>query len=122
MSIGGAICLDARGNNGGPIMDRPSEHITKSQINSALGQKATRVAVLIVESIHLGVDLIDEQPPAVDEALVEHFEKIIREDQKSLRCPLRKCLLEYTKKALIESRMRENRLYYGITGDDSNES
>jgi hypothetical protein len=103
-------------------MDGPSERLTKLQINSALGQRATRVAVLIVECIHLAVDLIDEQSPAIDEALVEHFEKIIREDQKSLRCPLRKCLLEYTKKALIESRRRERRLYYGITGDDSDES
>jgi hypothetical protein len=102
-------------------MDRSSENVTKLQINSALGQKATRVAVLIVESIHLGIDLIDEQSPAVHEALVEHFEKIIHEDQ-SLRSPLRKCLLEYTKRALIQSRRRERQLYYGITGDDSHAS
>jgi hypothetical protein len=42
-------------------MDRQSEHLTKLQISTALGQRATRVAVLIVESIHLGIDLIDEQ-------------------------------------------------------------
>jgi hypothetical protein len=97
-------------------MDGPSERLTKLQIHSALGQRATRVAVLIVECIHLAVDLIDEQSPAIDEALLEHFEKIIREDQKSLRCPLRKCLLEYTKKALIESRKRERRLYTASLG------
>jgi hypothetical protein len=100
-------------------MDRQSEDLTKLQISAALGQQATRVAVLIVESIHLGIDLIDEQQPVIVEALVEHMEKQAREDQGSSRRSLRLCLLEYGKRALAEARTRESRLYYGITGHSS---
>jgi hypothetical protein len=100
-------------------MDRQSEHLTKLQISTALGQRATRVAVLIVESIHLGIDLIDEQQPAIVEALVEHMEKQAREDNGSPRRSLRLCLVEYGKRALAEARTRESRLYYGITGHSS---
>jgi hypothetical protein len=103
----------------GPTMDRQSEHLTKLQISTALGQRATRVAVLIVESIHLGIDLIDEQQPAIVEALVEYMEKQACEDKGSPRRSLRLCLLEYGKRALAEARTRESRLYYGITGHSS---
>jgi hypothetical protein len=97
-------------------MDRQSEDLTKLQIRTALGQRATRMAVLIVESIHLGVDLIDEQQPAIVEALVEHMEKQAHDDRGSPRRSLRLCLLEYGKRALVEARARESRLYYGVTG------
>jgi hypothetical protein len=41
---------------GGRIMDRPSEHLTKLHITTALEQRATRIALLIVERICHGVD------------------------------------------------------------------
>jgi hypothetical protein len=37
-------------------MDRPSEHLTKLHITTALEQRATRIALLIVERICHGVD------------------------------------------------------------------
>jgi hypothetical protein len=103
-------------------MDPQTDYQTKLQINAALGQRATRVAVLIVESIHLGMDLIDEQRPAVIEALIEHYEKITRDDKRSSRHAVRQCLMEYSKKVLAEARLREHRLYHGITGDGPDET
>jgi hypothetical protein len=96
-------------------MDRPSEHLTKLHITAALEQRATRIAVLIVESICHGVDLIDEQPQAVNEALIEYFEKKVRE--RSPHRAIRQSLLDYSKEALVEARSREHRLYCAITGE-----
>jgi hypothetical protein len=101
-------------------MDRPSEHLTKLHITEALEQRATRIAVLIVESICHGVDLIDEQPPAVNEALIEHFEKKVHE--RSPHRAIRQSLLDYSKEALVEARAREHRLYCGITGEPEESS
>lgn len=50
---------------------------TKLHVSSALGQRSTRVAVLVGESILFAVDRIDEQLTAVVEALIEHFQKKI---------------------------------------------
>jgi hypothetical protein len=100
----------------GNPMDTHSEHLTKVHISNALSQSRTRVAVLIVESILIGVDLIDEQSPVVVEALIEYFHKKIREEQRLPRRDLREALLKYTEGALTEARMRERRLLQGIAG------
>lgn len=47
------------------------DQITKTRIHQALSEHRTRQAVLIVESIRCGVELIAEQRPAVLEALIE---------------------------------------------------
>lgn len=93
-----------------------SDNLVKLRIGTALSERATRVAVLIVESIHLGVDLIDEQPTAVIEAIRDHVEQIIRDDPKSPRREFRAAMLGYCKHALEEAGKRERRLYHGITG------
>jgi hypothetical protein len=46
-------------------------HEIKLQIDAALSQHHTRQAVLIVQAILCGIDLIDEQSPAVVEALID---------------------------------------------------
>jgi hypothetical protein len=93
-----------------------SDHLVKLRIGAALSERATRVAVLIVESVHLGVNLIDEQPTAVVEAVRDHLEQVIRDDPKSPRRELRDAMLGYCRYALEEARKRERRLYHGITG------
>jgi hypothetical protein len=93
-----------------------SDHLVKLRISTALSERATRMAVLIVESIHLGVDLIDEQPTAVVEAIRDHVEQVICDDPKSPRCELRAAMVGYCKHALEEARKRERQLYHGITG------
>jgi hypothetical protein len=44
---------------------------TQLRIKSAMSERDTRVAVLIVENIRNALDLLDEQSPAVVEAMLE---------------------------------------------------
>jgi hypothetical protein len=46
--------------------------LTKLHISHALGERSTRVASHIVETINRVLDLIDEQPTAVVEALIDY--------------------------------------------------
>ena len=49
-----------------------TDHLIKQHIHTALGDRSTRVGVLIVQGIANSIDLIEEQPTAVIEAVSEH--------------------------------------------------
>jgi hypothetical protein len=91
---------------------------TQLNIKSALSERDTRVAVLIVESIRNSLDLLDEQSPTVLEAMLD----IGREHQRAGAFPkhrreLREAFIKYVEEqALKEARARERRLFQGITG------
>ena len=91
---------------------------TKLKISAALGERNTRMALLIVDMICTAMDMIEEQPSAIVEALIERAEKEIREESKSPRLGVRKELRIYLEEQLKEARARERRLYRGITGED----
>jgi hypothetical protein len=61
------------------------DHLTKLHISHALGTRATRVAVLIVESIQLGFELLDEEPTAVIEAVRDHVRESISQSPTPAR-------------------------------------
>jgi hypothetical protein len=84
------------------LMVTQSDHLTKLRCAEALQKRATRIAVLIVENICGGMDLIDEQRPPVIEAVIEHIEN--KECQKAQFRAVRKPLIEYAKVALKEAR------------------
>jgi hypothetical protein len=53
-----------------------SDHLTKLHISHALGERSTRVACLIVEAMKGTLDLLDEQPSAVIEGLIDYAKNI----------------------------------------------
>jgi hypothetical protein len=94
-------------------------HHLKAQIEQALSDRDGRIAVLIVQSMMSVMDLFDEQPPTILEALVSYT----RDWHCSGKAPphraaLRVALIEYSEQMLREARKRERRLYRGITGLD----
>jgi hypothetical protein len=94
-----------------------SEHLTKLHISHALGHRAARVAVLIVESFQLSFDMLDEQPSAVIEALIDHIKDVTqREGPKHPRYELRLAALKHAETVLENAKGRERRLFQGITG------
>jgi hypothetical protein len=92
------------------------DDLIKLHIHTALGDRSTRVGVLIFQTIVNSVDLIDEQPTAVIEAVGEHAEKLICEQPKSPRNEFRTALKNYCQYAVAEAKTRERKLYYGLTG------
>jgi hypothetical protein len=88
----------------------------KQHIHTALGERSTRVGVLIVQGIANSIDLIEEQPTAVIEAVGEHADKLLREEPKSPRREIREAFKNYCQHVLVEAKARERWLYYGLTG------
>ena len=92
------------------------DHITKIRIGQALSEHHTRQAILIVESLLCGIELIREQSPAVIEALIEYGNEVLDDQQEVRRREIVKALIAYGKEALVEARRRESRLLSAITG------
>ena len=93
-----------------------TDHLVKQHIHTALADRSTRVGVLIVQGIANSIDLIEEQPTAVIEAVSEHADKLLREEPKSPRREIREAFKNYCQHVLEEATARERRLYYGLTG------
>ena len=92
----------------------------KLRVSHALRERNTRVACLIFESVRTALDLLDEQSPAVIEALIERTKDVQRTGYGLLEGPrhdLREALIRYAEAALEEARARERRLLEGITGE-----
>jgi len=91
---------------------------TQLHIKTALSDRDTRVAILIGESLRLALDLLDEQPPTVIEAIVS----LSKERQRTGNFPkhrreLREALIKYAEEVCWKgARDRERRLFHGITG------
>jgi len=90
--------------------------LTKLHISHALGARSTRVASHIVETINRVLDLIDEQPTAVLEALIDYAKQKQSQEHRKPRYELGEALVAYGQATLKEARARERRLLQGITG------
>ena len=90
--------------------------LTKLHISHALGERSTRVAGHIVETINRVLDLIDEQPTAVVEALIDYGKQKQSQEHRKARHDLGEALVAYGQATLKEARARERRLLQGITG------
>ena len=98
----------------------PSNDQVKLRVSRALRERNARVACLIFESIRTALDLLDQQSPAVIEALIEHAKDVQRTGYGVLKGPrhdVRQALIEYGEAALEEARARERRWLEGITGE-----
>jgi hypothetical protein len=95
------------------------DHLTKLHISHALGTRATRVAVLIVESIQLGFELLDEEPTAVIEAVRDYVRGSIPRAPSRARRELREAFVKYAQEALRKAERR--RLLHAITGSEYDE-
>jgi hypothetical protein len=91
-------------------------HLTEMEIGHALGESRTRVACLIVESIRIALDLLDEQTPTVIQALID-YSKSLKGDPEPRRVLLQ-AIIKYGEIALEEAKARERRWLHGITGRD----
>lgn len=98
-------------------MALPSSTLTRLHISHALGTRSTRIAVLIVEMLRLVRELLQEQPSAVVEALIEHWEPLCREEKNPSLKDAQIATLKYARHLLDEAKKRERRLYHGLTGN-----
>ena len=90
--------------------------LTKLHISHALGERCTRVASHIVETINRVLDLIEEQPTAVLEALIDYSKQRLSQEHRKPRHDLGEALVAYGQATLEEVRASERRLLQGITG------
>ena len=90
--------------------------LTKLHISHALGERSTRVASHIVETINRVLDLIDEQPTAVIEALIDYAKQKQSQEHRRPRHDLEEALIAYGQATLEGARARERRWLQGITG------
>jgi hypothetical protein len=96
-----------------------SDNLTKLQISHALGERSARVACLIVEALKGTLDLLDEQPSAVIEGLVDYAKNM--QPPRGGREDLQVAIIKYGEYALEQARARERRLLTGITGESPKE-
>jgi hypothetical protein len=96
-----------------------SDDLTKLQISQALGERSARVACLIVEAMKGTLDLLDEQPSAVVEGLIDYAKQM--RPPRGGREDLQVAFIRYGEYALEQARARERRLLTGITGEPPKE-
>jgi hypothetical protein len=90
------------------------DDLVKLHISQGLGDRSTRVACLIVEAIKGTLDLLDEQPSAVIEGLIDYAKLT---PPAPGREELNGAIIKYGEYALEQARTREHRLLTGITGE-----
>jgi serine/threonine protein kinase HipA of HipAB toxin-antitoxin module len=96
---------------------------TEQRIKSALTERDTRVAVLISGGVKASLDMIDEQSPAVLEAMLNIGKEKLRDKGYLLhRRGLAAEYMRYLEQALKQATAREHRLLHGITGEESPDS
>jgi hypothetical protein len=106
-----------KANRRSPVMDLKEEAI-RERLHGALSESDTRLAVLIVQSFKNLLDMLDEQNPQTLEALLDFARGLQKPDSPARkdRYAVRAALIDYVEYALRESRARERRLFYGLTG------
>jgi hypothetical protein len=95
-----------------------SEEAIRERLRGALRESDTRLAVLIVQSAKNLLDMLDEQNPQTLEVLLD-FARGLEKPGRSIRADryaVRVALIDYVEHALLESRARERRLFYALTG------
>jgi hypothetical protein len=89
----------------------------KRQIDQAIANREARVACLIVDDMRNALNLLDEQPAAVIEAMIEHGTNLLLSGNASNhRYRLQAALIEYLEERLREVRASERQLAQAITG------
>jgi len=84
--------------------------LTKLHISHALGERSARVASHVVETINRVLDLIDKQPIAVIEALIDYRKQQQSQEHRKPRHDLGEALVAYGQAILKEAQARERRL------------
>jgi hypothetical protein len=95
------------------------EYRIRQQIDAALKDQYIRSASHIVEIIKRAMDLTDEQPPPVLEALMDFCGEMRRQDShyhNKEREGVRTAFHAYFKEALKEAQEREDKLFHALTG------
>jgi hypothetical protein len=89
----------------------------KRDIDQAAKNREARVAFLIGDSIRNALDMLDEQPAAVIEAMIKRGKDLqLSGNAPKHRYRLRAAVIEYLEERLHEARARERRLAQAITG------
>jgi hypothetical protein len=89
----------------------------KRHIEQAAKSREARVAILIGDSIRNALDMLDEQPAAVIEAMIERAKDLqLSGIAPKHRYKLRAAIIEYLEERLHEARARERQLAQAITG------
>jgi hypothetical protein len=89
----------------------------KRDIDQAAKNREARVAILIGDSIGNALDMLDEQPAAVIEAMIERAKDLqLSGIAPKHRYKLRAAIIEYLEERLHEARARERQLAQAITG------
>jgi len=89
--------------------------LTKLHISHALGERCARVASHIVQTINRVLDLIEEQPTALLESLIEYRKQQLSQEHRKPRRDLAEALIAYGQATLKEAQARERRFLHGIT-------
>jgi hypothetical protein len=96
----------------------------KLRAGRVLKERDIRIACLIVQSFRNMMDMIDQQSPAVIEALLDFAVDMQEPDSPARRdrYAVRAALIQYGERALRQSRAREDQLFYAITGSGGPET
>jgi hypothetical protein len=92
------------------------ESKTKAEIEHALAKLNVRTACTILDLAVQVLDLLDVQPPAVLEALIEETQRRHVTGPRS-RQSMREAYIDHAKSIMAEARERERRLYRGVVGE-----
>ena len=88
-------------------------------IDQATRSRDARVAILISDNIGNALDMLDEQPTAVLQAMIEcHGQQLRCRDEPQRRHKFRAALIEYLEQLGRDVGARERRLAQAITGGD----
>src|SRR5215475_13924567 len=89
----------------------------KRDMDQALTNREARVGILVGDNIRNALDIIDEQPAVVIEALIKYSKDFqLSGNAPKHRYRLRAAIIEYLEERLHEARAWECRLAQAITG------
>jgi hypothetical protein len=90
---------------------------TKRDMDQAMKNREARVAILVGDNIRIALDIVDEQPAQVIEAMIKYSEDVqLSGNAPKHRHRLRAAIIEYLEERLHEAQVRERRLAQAITG------
>jgi hypothetical protein len=93
------------------------DRILKQRVSQALTAQGTRVAVMIAQLGDVVINILDEQPPVVIEAMLDHWKASLQTERRESRRFLRQAMIVHLEAVLEEAKARERQLYQGITGE-----
>jgi hypothetical protein len=94
-----------------------STETIKRDIDQVIENREARVAILCGESIRTALDMLDVQPAAVLEVLLEHAKRLqLSGNAPKHRYKLRAAIIEYLEERRHEAQRQEHRLAQAISG------